>query len=84
MANIESKPRWKINMRLVNYVVTYGVTSRHLSESAGVFEKLKDAKKAYESVQLDHNFKAKRLVRLSYPDKWSGANDVKTLEEVVY
>lgn len=71
-------------VRIVNYVVTYGVTSRHLYESAGVFERLKDAKQAYESVQLDYSFKAKRIVRLSFPDKWSGADDVKILEEVVY
>ena len=70
--------------RLVNYVVTYGVNSRHLYESAGVFEKLKEAKQAYNNIQLDYNFKAKRLIRLSYPDKWSGANKVDVIHEVVY
>ena len=69
--------------RIVNYIVVYGVTSRHLSESVGIFERLKDAKEAYQSLVLKENYKAKRLVRLSYPDKWSGANDVKVLDEVV-
>ena len=70
-------------MRLVNYIVTYGVTSRHLCESAGVYDKLSDAKKAYDNVKFDYNYKAKRLVRLSYPNKWEGANDVRIVCEVV-
>lgn len=69
--------------RMVNYIVIYGVTSRHLSEHAGTFERLKDAKDAYHSLILKENYKAKRLIRLSYPDKWSGANDVRVLAEVV-
>ena len=40
-------------MRLVNYIVTYGVTSRHLWESGGVFNKLKDAKKAYKDAATE-------------------------------
>lgn len=71
-------------MRSVNYIVTYGVTSRHLHESAGVFNKLKDAKQAYESVKLEGGFNAKRLVRLSYPNKWEGANDIRIIIEVLY
>jgi len=70
-------------MRIVNYIVMYGVTSRHLCESVGTFERLKDAKQAYQNLTLKENYKAKRLMRLSYPDKWSGANDVKILAEVV-
>lgn len=69
--------------RIVNYVVTYGVTSRHLCESMGVFERLKDARKAYNDLELVGNYKAKRLVRLSYPNKWSVCNDVRILAEVV-
>ena len=69
--------------RLVNYLVVYGVNSRHLDNSAGLFDKLKDAKAAYDAVILNYPDKAKRLVRLSYPDKWSGVDDVKTLVEVV-
>lgn len=73
----------KAKPRIIAYVVTYGVTSRHLSESAGVFDRLKDAKEAYNSLELKENFKAKRLVRLSFPDKWSGADNVQVLEEVI-
>lgn len=69
--------------RLVNYIVTYGVTSRHLSEGAGVFTLKRDAQLAYDTLVLKENYKAKRLVRLSYPDKWSGADTVTTLCEVV-
>lgn len=72
-----------MSKRIVNYIVTYGVTSRHLCESVGVFDKLKDAKAAYNALKFEGNYKAKRLVRLSYPDKWSGCNDVKILREVV-
>ena len=71
-------------MRLVDYMVVYGVTSRHLTECAGVFGKLKDARKVYDSLELDYNFKAKRLIRLSYPNEWAAANDVRVLDEVIY
>ena len=69
--------------RLVCYCVTYGVTSRHLWESVGTFEKLKDARQAYDNLPLSGNFKAKRLTRLSFPDKWQGADNVTTVCEVV-
>lgn len=70
-------------MRSVLYMVQYGVDSRHLFESLGTFNKLKEAKAAYEGVSTGHPFKAKRLTRLSFPDKWSGANDVRVVREVV-
>lgn len=73
----------KAKPRIVSYVVTFGVTSRHLCESAGVFDRLKDAKSAYTNLELKENYKAKRLVRLSFPDKWQGADDVRVLEEVI-
>ena len=68
--------------RSVLYVVTYGVNTSHLTESGGMFNRLKDAKQAYESLPLVYPNKAKRLVRLSFPGKWMGADSVQTLQEV--
>lgn len=68
--------------RRVNYIVVYGVTSRHLSESLGVFDRLRDAKQAFKEWKPFENYKAIRLIRLEYPDKWSGANDVRVLDEI--
>lgn len=69
--------------RSVLYTICYGVNTSHLTEFTQPFNKLKDAKKAYEELELIYPFKAKRLSRLSFPNKWEGANDVRTVREVI-
>lgn len=68
----------------VLYAVTYGVTSRHLTESLGSFQLWREAKAAYEGLKLENGWQAKRLVRMSFKDRWSGCSECKTLEEVIY
>lgn len=69
--------------RSVLYTVSYGVNTSHLFEFAGSYDKLKDAKKVYDTLPMIYPFKAKRITRLSFPNKWEGANDVRTVEEGV-
>lgn len=68
----------------VLYAVTYGVTTRHLFESAGVFKLLREAKEAYEAISLGQGWQAKRLVRLSFKVKWEGCDKCEILQEVIH
>lgn len=68
----------------VLYAVTYGVTSRHLVEDLGCFKLKREAKAAYDALKLEGGWQAKRLVRMSFKDRWSGCSECKTLEEVTY
>lgn len=47
------------------WIVWYGVDSRHLTESVGVFNTLREANEAYESLELESPFQAKRLNRVT-------------------
>lgn len=67
----------------VLYTVSYGVNTAHLFEFAGSFDKLKDAKKVYETLPMVYPFKAKRITRLSFPSKLAVADSIKVVIEVI-
>lgn len=60
------------------WMVWYGVDSRHLHECVGVFDRLKDAQKAYDEIELKPPHKAKRLCRVT-EEPYS----LKTVKEVL-
>lgn len=47
------------------WIVWYGVDSRHLTECCGVFNTLREATQAYESLKLEYPHQAKRLNRVT-------------------
>lgn len=51
--------------------VDYGVNRSHLYECAGVFDRLKDARKAYEAVELKHPWGYKRILRMTFETRKS-------------
>lgn len=64
----------------VLWSVDFGVNASHHNESAGVFTKLKDAVVAFDSIELGHPWKVKRIVRMGFEgSKFCGATSVKTI-----
>jgi len=68
----------------VCYAINYGVDSRHLFESGGVFNLKRDAIAAYYALKLKYPYKAANLVRLEFASKYAPATKVETLLEIVY
>lgn len=65
------------------YAVTYGVDSRHLHESGGVFSLLREAQERYATLPLQYPLKAKRIERLVFETPYAPATKVEIVKEVV-